>query len=112
MKEIRIPKCNGIWGRNQGLVRGIGKIGIYADHSISNVFLIDSLDYNLYSVSQLCSIVYNYLFTNIGVTVFRRSDDLVGFKGVLKGNLYLVDLSNDNAKLDTCIINKTNTSWL
>jgi hypothetical protein len=29
---------------NQGLVKGLGKIGISPDHSISNVFLVDSLD--------------------------------------------------------------------
>jgi hypothetical protein len=36
---------------NQGLVKGLGKIAISPDHSISNVFLIDSLDYNLLSAS-------------------------------------------------------------
>jgi hypothetical protein len=29
---------------NQGLVKGHGKIAILPDHSISNVFLVDSLD--------------------------------------------------------------------
>jgi hypothetical protein len=38
---------------NQCLVKGLGKIAISPDHSISNVFLVDSLDYNLLSVSQL-----------------------------------------------------------
>jgi hypothetical protein len=38
---------------NQGLVKGLGKIDISSDHSISNVFLVDSIDYNLLSVSQL-----------------------------------------------------------
>jgi hypothetical protein len=40
---------------NQGLVKGLGKIVISPDHSISNVFLADSLDYNLlfyFSVMQ------------------------------------------------------------
>jgi hypothetical protein len=32
---------------NQGLVKGLGKITISPDHSISNVFLVGSLDYNL-----------------------------------------------------------------
>jgi hypothetical protein len=32
---------------NQGLVKGLGKIAISPDHSISNIFLVDSLDYNL-----------------------------------------------------------------
>jgi hypothetical protein len=54
---------------NQGLVKGLGKIAISPDHSISNVFLVDSLDYNLLSVSQLCKMGYNYLFTDLGVTV-------------------------------------------
>jgi hypothetical protein len=75
---------------NQGLVKGIGKIAISPGHSIFNVFLVDSLDYNLLSVYQLCKIGYNCLFSDVGVTVFRRSDDLVAFKGVLEGQLYLV----------------------
>jgi hypothetical protein len=28
---------------------------------------------------------YNYLFTDIGVIVFRRSNDSIAFKGVLQG---------------------------
>jgi hypothetical protein len=96
--------------RNQGLVKGLGKIAISPDHSISNVFLVDSLDYNLLSVSQLCKMGYNCLFTNVGVTVFRRSDDLVAFKGVLEGQLYLVDFNKD--ELDTCLIAKTNMGCL
>jgi hypothetical protein len=92
------------------LVKGLGKIAISPDHSISNVFLIDSLDCNLLSISQLCKIGYNCLFTDIDVTVFRRSDDLVAFKGVLEGQLYLVDFNK--AKLNTCLIAKTNMGWL
>jgi hypothetical protein len=60
---------------NQGLVKGLGKIVISPDHFISNIFLIDSLDYNLPLVSQLCKMGYNCLFTDLGITVFRRSDD-------------------------------------
>jgi hypothetical protein len=95
---------------NQGLVKGLGKIAISPDHSISNVFLVDSLDYNLLSVSQLCKMGYNCLLMDIGVTVFRRSDDSVAFKGVLEGQLYLVDFNRD--ELDTCLIAKTNMGWL
>jgi transposase InsO family protein len=92
--------------------QGLGKIAIYPDHSISNVFLIDSLDYNLLFVSQLCEMGYNCLFTDVGVTVFRRSDDSVAFKGVLDGQLYLVDFNDNKAELDTCLISKTNMCWL
>jgi hypothetical protein len=53
---------------------------------------------------------YNYLFTDVGVTVFRRSDDSIAFEGVLEGQLYLVDFNK--FKLDTCLIAKTNKGWL
>jgi transposase InsO family protein len=97
---------------NQGLVKGLGKFAISPDHSISNVFLVDSLDYNLLSFSQLCKMGYNYLFSNIGVTVFERSDDSIAFKGVLDGQLYLVDFNDNQAELDTYLIAKTNMGWL
>jgi hypothetical protein len=92
--------------------QGLGKIAISPDHSISNIFLVDSLDYNLLSVSQLRKMGYNCLFTDVGVTVFRRSDDSVAFKGVLDGQLYLVDFDDNNAELDTCLIAKPNMGWL
>jgi transposase InsO family protein len=94
------------------LVKGLGKIAISPDHSISNVFLVDSLDNNLLSVSQLCKMGYNCLFTDIGATVFRRSDNSIAFKGVLDGQLYLVDFNDNKAELDTCLIAKNNMGWL
>jgi hypothetical protein len=97
---------------NQGLVKGLGKIAISPDHSISNVFLVDSLDYNLLSVSQLCKMGYNCLFIDVGVTVFRRSDDSIEFKGVLEGQLYLVNFNKNTTELNTFLIAKTNMGWL
>jgi hypothetical protein len=94
---------------NQGKVKGLNKITITTEHSISNVFLVELLGYNLLSVSQLCHMGYNFLFTNIDVSVFRRSDGSLAFKGVLDGKLYLVDFSKENADLDACLIAKTNS---
>jgi hypothetical protein len=55
---------------------------------------------------------YNCLFTDKGVTVFRRSDGSFVFKGVLRGKLYLVDFIPEELELDRCLIAKTNMSWL
>jgi transposase InsO family protein len=96
----------------KGKVIGLGKIAISNDLSISNVLLVKSLNYNLLSVSQLCSMGFNCLFTDVDVTVFRRDDSLVVFKGVLKGKLYLVDFSSTKAKHETCLVAKSNTGWL
>jgi hypothetical protein len=83
-----------------------------AEHSISNVFLVESLRYNLLFVIQLCHIGYNCLFTNIDVSVFRRSDGSLSFKGVLDDKLYLVVFSKENVDLDACLIAETNMDWL
>ena len=92
---------------NQGMVKGIGTIAITTKHSISNVFLVESLGYNLLSVSQLCHMGYNCLFTNVDVTVFRRSDGSLAFKGVSDGKLYLVDFTKENVNLDACLLAKS-----
>jgi hypothetical protein len=55
---------------------------------------------------------YNYLFTDKGVIIFRRSDGSFVFKGVLRGKLYLVNFIPDEVKLDRCLIVKTNMDWL
>src|SRR6266508_7003243 len=69
----------------KGEVVGVGKIPISNDQSISNVLLVDSLSYNLLSVSQLCEMDYNCLFTNEGVQILRREDSSIAFTDRLKG---------------------------
>jgi hypothetical protein len=51
-------------------------------------------------------------FTNVDVSVFRRSDGSLAFKGVLDDKLYLVDFSKEEAGLDACLIAKTSMGWL
>jgi hypothetical protein len=60
----------------------------------------------------ICFPSANYVFTNVDVTVFRRSDGSLAFKGVLYDNLYLVDFTKENIDLDACLIAKTNMGWL
>jgi hypothetical protein len=96
----------------KGKVKGISKIAITTEHFISNVFLVESLGYNLLSVSQLCHMGYNCLFRNVDVTIFRRSDSSFAFKGVSDSKLYLVDFTKDNVDLDACLLAKTSMSWL
>jgi hypothetical protein len=92
-------------------VLGYGKIAITTDHSISKLLFVDSLD-NLLSVSQLCEMCYNYLFTINGATVFRRCDGSYAFSGILKGKFYLVDFNPEELELDKCLIIKINIGWL
>jgi hypothetical protein len=93
---------------SERMVFRYGKITITTDYSILKVLLVDSLDYNLLSMSQLCEMGYNYLFTNKGVTVFRRCDDSYVFSSILKEKLYLIDFNPEELKLDKYLIAKIN----
>jgi hypothetical protein len=113
LEENDCPSDTIMFGDNsEGKVLWYGKITITTDHSISKLLLVDSLDYNLLSVSQLCKMGYNFLFTNKGVTVFRRSDGSYAFSCILKGKLYHVDFNPEELEHDKCLIAKTNMGWL
>jgi hypothetical protein len=99
-------------GNQKGKVLGTGNIDLNLKFSLSKVLLVESLGYNLLSISQLCASGFNCLFTNEGVTVIRRSDGSVAFKSVLKGKLYLVDFSQEKAQLDTYLVAKSSLGWL
>ena len=49
-----------------------GKVAISHDSSIQNVMLVESLGYNLLSVSRLANFCFNVLFTEVECQVFRR----------------------------------------
>ena len=54
---------NIVFGDNsKGDVISLGKVAITLGHSITNVLHVDSLSYNLLSVSQMCEMGYNCLF--------------------------------------------------
>jgi hypothetical protein len=93
-------------------VLGLGKIAITLEHSIINVLHVDLLSYNLLSLSQLCEMGYNCLFTDKCVEVFRREDSSIIFMGQLKNKIYLVDFNKGKANLETCLVEKSSMGWL
>jgi hypothetical protein len=81
-----------IFGDNgKDKVKGLGKIVISNDLSIFNVLLVESLNFNLLSVAQLCDL---------------------DFKGFRYENLYLVDFNASENQLSTCLFTKSSMGWL
>jgi hypothetical protein len=71
------------FGNNKkGKVKGLGKIAISNDMSISNVLLVESLDFNLLSAAQLCDLGFKCIFGSNDVEVVS----------VDRSNLYSKDL--------------------
>ena len=46
----------------KGKVKGLGKIAVSNDMSISNVLLVENLNLNLLSVAQLCDLSFKCIF--------------------------------------------------
>jgi hypothetical protein len=107
-------KCDEITfsDNSKGKVKGLGKIAISNDLSISNVLLVESLSYNLLSVAQLCDLGLIRKFSPKDVVITSiKSDELI-FKGFRYGNLYLVDFFSNDATLSTCLFTKSSKGWL
>jgi hypothetical protein len=93
-------------------VVGIGNIPISNNQSLCNVLLVDSLIYNMLSISQLCGMGFDCLFTNVCVKILRREDSSVTFIGWLTGKLYLVDFRKSRVSPDICLVVKFDKGWL
>jgi hypothetical protein len=59
------------------------------------------------SISQLCGMGYNCLFSDMDVKILRGEDSSVAFTGRLKGKLYLVDFTTNKVTPETCLVAKS-----
>ena len=110
--SINENKSNGIdsitFGDNgKGKVKGPGKIAISNDLSISNVLLVESLNFNLLSVAQLCDLGFKCIFSVDDVEIISVDGSNWIFKGFGYENLYLVDFNVREAQLSTYLITKS-----
>jgi hypothetical protein len=96
----------------KGKVKGLGKITIFNDLSISNVLLVESLNFNLLYVAQLCDLGFKCIFRVDDVEIISVDGSNLIFKGFRYENLYLVDFNASDAQLSTCLFTKSNMGWL
>jgi hypothetical protein len=96
---------------SKGGVKGISEVPISKDYNLFYVLLVDSLNFNLLSIAQLCDNGYKCTFTSndFEVTSLDGKDSI--FKGFRHESLYLVDFSS-KASLTTCLFSKASMGWL
>ena len=87
-------------GKSQ--VLGLGKVAITKDRHMDKVMLVDSLGYNLMSVSMLCDLHM--------VVVFGKYHPKV-FEGIRRGDLYIVDFST-GPQPAVSLLAKASEGWL
>jgi hypothetical protein len=66
---------------DKGKVKGLGKITISNDLSISNVLLVESLNFNLLYVAQLCDLGFKCIFGVDDVEIISVDGSNLIFKG-------------------------------
>src|SRR4051812_46857002 len=91
--------------KSKSQVLGLGKVAITKDRHMDKVMLVESLGYNLMSVSMLCDLDMVAVFGKYRCVVIMESDKSKVFEGFRKGDLYIVDFSADShttRNMSTC----------
>jgi hypothetical protein len=96
----------------KGKVKGLRKIVISNDMSISNVLLVESLNFNLLSVAQLCDLRFKCIFGVDDVEIISVDGSNLIFRGFRYENLYLIDFNASEVQLSTCLFTKSSMGWL
>src|SRR3954463_8046990 len=71
--------------------------------------LVESLGYNLMSISMMSDLVV--LFGKYGCLLQTVSDNSIVFRGVRKGDIYIVDFS-EGPQVATCMLARATECWL
>jgi hypothetical protein len=80
--------------------------------SISNVLLVESLNFNLLSVAQLCDLGFKCIFRVDDVETISVDGSNLIFKGFRYENLYLINFNVSEAQLSTYLFTKSSMGWL
>ena len=91
--------------KGKSKVLGLGKVAISKDRHMDKVMLVESLGFNLMSVSMLCDLDMIVIFGKYRCIVLLESDKSKVFEGFRRGDLYIVDFST-GPQPATCLMEK------
>ena len=78
---------------------------------MDKVMLVESLGYNLMSISMLCDLDMVVVFGKYRCVVIMEADNSKVFKGFRRVDLYIVDFST-GPQPATCLLAKASEGWL
>jgi hypothetical protein len=91
---------------------GLGKVVISHNVTIEDVMLVETLSYNLPSITQLADMCFATFF-DVGIVVLLWSNSLkVAYVGHVENGLYVIDFSKKVTKDVTCLMAKVDVGWL
>ena len=86
-------------------VLGLGRVAISSDQHMDKVMLVESIGFNLMSVSMLCDLNMIVMFGKYHFLVLMEFDKSLVFEGYPKDDLYVVDFSA-GPQLSICLLAK------
>ena len=92
-------------------VRVSGKVTIMDEHHLSKVFLVETPNFNLLSIGQLCDMGFKCMFDEDVTKIENEKKGLV-FHEVRHKNLYVMDFKSNNMPPSTCLFTKASKGWL
>ncbi|KAK2401718.1 putative mitochondrial protein [Trifolium repens] len=101
----------GFGGNQKGKITGTGTVG-NSSLSIKDVWLVDGLKHNLLSISQFCDSGFVVKFNKDACTVIKESDESIVFRGLRKGNVYKINLSELSEQKIVCLLSLNDEKWV
>ena len=92
-------------------VLALGRVAILKDQHMDKVMLVESLGFNLMSVTMLCDLNMVVIFGKYRCLVLMEYDKSLVFEGYRKDDLYMVDFSA-GPQLAVCLLAKASECWL
>ena len=90
---------------------GIDDIGTQDSSLVKNVLLVDDLNYNLLSVSQLCDMGLNVMFKKFECPFLDKNFNVLA-KGKRVSDIYMLDLNNMQNSNMICLKAVNEDAWL
>ena len=97
---------------NKGKIIGEGSIGNTSNLILNDVLLVEGLEHNLLSISQLCDKGNEVLFTSNHCVIHDSMDRKIKFFGKRFNNTYLVNLNEISSLYSNCFSTKKEDIWL
>ncbi len=101
----------GFGGNQKGKIKGTGNVG-NSSLLIKNVWYVDGLKHNLFSISQFCDNGFVVTFNKDSCIVIKDSDQSIVFKGKRIGNIYKINLSDLAEQEVKCLLTLSEEKWV
>ena len=95
---------------NRGKIIDCDKVGKKPLPIIDNVLLVEGLQHNLLSISQLCDMDYDVRFESSHCTVLK--DEKIAFISLRLGNIFFANLHDVSSFNKKCLISLDENAYL